>query len=177
MPSHEDHILIGKITKKWGFKGQVIILFERFIHQKTTLPESVFIEIQGRLVPFFVETFQKNAQQSAVVQFKDMTDTLLERILNCNVYVDASDYALMKKPAGQTVSSFSGYSVTDTERGSLGIVDHLIERDIQPLLVIHGRGAEILIPFTEEIITRIDHKKKELFISAPDGLLDLNMDQ
>jgi 16S rRNA processing protein RimM len=35
------------------------------------------------------------------------------------------------------------------------------------------KGNEILIPAVEEIITGVDHDKKQLEVTLPDGLLDL----
>jgi 16S rRNA processing protein RimM len=34
-------------------------------------------------------------------------------------------------------------------------------------------NKEVLIPVTDEIVTRVDHKMKELYVELPDGLLDI----
>jgi 16S rRNA processing protein RimM len=42
-----------------------------------------------------------------------------------------------------------------------------------PLLQLDYNGTEILIPIFEGLIEKVDRKKKELFIKAPEGLIDL----
>ncbi|MFO7722846.1 MAG: hypothetical protein R6V49_06445, partial [Bacteroidales bacterium] len=87
MIPREDCILLGKITKKRGFEGQLLIRLDHQDYLKHKIPESVFIEIQGRLVPFFIESLKKNPPASVIVTLSDLNETLLERILQCNVFV------------------------------------------------------------------------------------------
>ena len=51
--SHENHI-DGKITKISGFEGAVTVRPERDFSGKIPETESVFLEIDGRAVPFFL---------------------------------------------------------------------------------------------------------------------------
>jgi len=41
------------------------------------------------------------------------------------------------------------------------------------LFSVLREGKEILIPANEAIIIKVNHKKKEIIIAAPQGLLDL----
>jgi ribosomal 30S subunit maturation factor RimM len=41
-------------------------------------------------------------------------------------------------------------------------------------LVVERKGKEVLIPFHESICTGVDLARKEIRISPPAGLLDLN---
>jgi hypothetical protein len=45
-------ILIGQITKTSGFEGTVIVRLEKRSIENIPEPESVFLEIEGRPVPF-----------------------------------------------------------------------------------------------------------------------------
>jgi 16S rRNA processing protein RimM len=42
-----------------------------------------------------------------------------------------------------------------------------------PLLQVNFNGTEILIPIFEGLIEKVVRKKKELYIKAPEGLIDL----
>jgi 16S rRNA processing protein RimM len=42
-----------------------------------------------------------------------------------------------------------------------------------PLLQINLNGTEILVPIFEGLIQKVERKKKELYIQAPEGLIDL----
>jgi ribosomal protein L35AE/L33A len=50
--AYKKHILLGKITKVHGFEGAVTIRLERSFSDNILKMESVFIETDGRPVPF-----------------------------------------------------------------------------------------------------------------------------
>ena len=66
-----------------------------------------------------------------------------------------------------------GYKVFDAEKGAIGLVQDVIDMTANPLLQLDYNGTEILIPIFEGLIEKVDRKKKELFIKAPEGLIDL----
>jgi 16S rRNA processing protein RimM len=42
------------------------------------------------------------------------------------------------------------------------------------LLVVHGAGGEILVPFAKSYLRKIDLKAKRVEMALPEGLVDLN---
>ena len=62
---------------------------------------------------------------------------------------------------------------TFTDDGQyIGIVDSLIDRSLQSILVVKNEGKEHLIPLTEPIVKEIDLKQSKIIISPIKGLLD-----
>lgn len=49
----DDCYYLGKVTKKHGFKGNLIIHLDTDEPELYNTLESVFIEIDGSLIPFF----------------------------------------------------------------------------------------------------------------------------
>ena len=49
----------------------------------------------------------------------------------------------------------------------------LIDLKANPLLQIHKDEKEILVPLIDGVVQKVDRKKKELHITAPDGLIEL----
>jgi 16S rRNA processing protein RimM len=43
-------------------------------------------------------------------------------------------------------------------------------------LQLDFNGTEILVPIFEGLIQKVERKKKELYIKAPEGLIDLYID-
>ncbi len=73
------------------------------------------------------------------------------------------------------VERLIGLEAVDESRGSLGVVEDVWETGGVDLLRIRAKdGAEILVPFAEEIVTEVDVASKVVRIRAPEGLLDLN---
>lgn len=66
-----------------------------------------------------------------------------------------------------------GYKVIDAEHGEIGIAKEMIERIMQPVLLIRKGFTEILIPITDNTIRKVDRDKKELHVVTPEGLIDI----
>jgi len=171
MNSSDALTCIGRITKRWGFQDEVLISLREGAALPKKKSEPVYVMIDGRPVPFFVKNMQPQGKKGAIVAFYDMSDFLLQSILQCEVFV--SEKQPETTPATNPQDALAGYSVHDQAQGFIGTVSHLMDREIQPVLVILFENQEILIPFTPEIIRKTDHKKRIMLINAPDGLIDL----
>ena len=66
-----------------------------------------------------------------------------------------------------------GYSVIDAVHGRIGSLVKVMDLPRQSLLQITFGDKEILIPLVDEVIVKVDRKKKELHIRAPEGLIDI----
>ena len=134
--------------------------------------ELVFIEIDGLLVPFFIDKILISGELTAIVAFNGISgETKAKKILNCEVYQLKS---LVPEPGLVDSDRVKGYNVIDINAGNVGKIDSILYYNKNHLLRILKGEKEILIPWVENIIININHKKKEVIISAPDGLLDIN---
>ena len=52
--AYKNEILLGRITKVSGYEGAVTVKLERIFSENLPHMESVFLEIEGRPVPFFI---------------------------------------------------------------------------------------------------------------------------
>ena len=68
-----DCYYLGKVTKKHGFKGNLIIHLDTDEPELYDTLEAVFIEQDGTLVPFFFETSQPYQGTKLLVKFEDIT--------------------------------------------------------------------------------------------------------
>ncbi len=66
-----------------------------------------------------------------------------------------------------------GFKVVDEVYGEIGIVKEVMERSVQPVVIIKQGYEEILIPITDHIIQKVDRVAKVLYVKAPEGLIDL----
>jgi 16S rRNA processing protein RimM len=166
----DDLIQIGFIKKAHGYKGQVKL--------QITLPaaeeletEHVFLEIEGKPVPFFIEDIS-GPEDQWIVMFEGVGDEEKARqIVGSKVYVASDLFPDLDRKA--EVSVFIGMKVHDSNLGELGTITAIIEKTGQDLLEMEFNNKIILIPFAEELITKVDVTKKILFVNLPDGLMDL----
>ena len=68
--------------------------------------------------------------------------------------------------------SLLGFMVINEDE-ELGEVCEVIEQPHQVLLRIVVSGKEALIPLHQETLNKIDHKRKEVHVTLPDGLLEI----
>jgi 16S rRNA processing protein RimM len=66
-----------------------------------------------------------------------------------------------------------GFTVIDAAHGEIGKVKEVMERSVQPVIIIRQGYEEILIPVTDDIIQKVDREAKVLHVKAPEGLIDL----
>ncbi len=170
-----DCFQLGYIAKLHGFKGEVSLFLDVTNPNDYSTLDAVFIEINGQLTPFFVQTFQLKTKGFAAVKFEGVDSendakvilrkscflplTLLPELDNTHFY----DHEV------------EGYSVVDTKSGNIGILQQVIDLSVNPLLQIINNEKEILVPFVQGLVKNVDRKNKILTITAPEGLVELYM--
>jgi 16S rRNA processing protein RimM len=169
----KDCFKLGFVSKVHGIKGELTVLTQVSGLSFINKPESVFIELNGRLVPFFVESVSHNNKG---IRFKfDGVNSIpqAELLKNSSVYIPLTYWPEAVKTDNE-FHSYLGYSIKDSHKGIIGILEKIIELPHQNLLQIYNpEGTEILVPAAKEFIVALDAKNKELELNIPEGLVDL----
>jgi 16S rRNA processing protein RimM len=171
--AYRNEILLGRITKVSGYEGAVTVKLERFFSEKLPHMKSVFLEIEGRPVPFFIATSEYSGADILKLQFEGYESSeKVNEFIGCRVFLTTG------APTGKKIEnalSFSGFSVITTDNIVLGIVDEVIQNPGQWLLsVVNDAHKTILIPLHENFIVKIDKKNKLLQMDLPEGLTEIN---
>ena len=166
---------LGHVIKTHGLKGEVSILLDVDSPQNYKELESVFIEINKKLVPFFVDSL-KIKKNVATVRFEDIiTIEDANSILGHNLYLP-----LDQLPPSQGnhfyFHEIINYRIHDEELGVLGKIASVYTHPSQDLIAMIYKDTEILIPVSEEIVKSLDRKKKVLYVDLPRGLLNIYLD-
>lgn len=167
----KDCYYLGRITKPWGVKGQLVLFLDVDNPDEYTELDSAFVEIKGQLVPHFFHLDQMNGNK-AVATFEDITTEQANALVGHEMYLPLS---LLPKLEGNQFyfHEVVGFKVVDSEYGDIGILEQVIEYPAQPLFQIMKNGTEVLIPVIDQVIDRVDRKLKTIFITAPKGLIEL----
>lgn len=173
LPTMNEYINIGKIVAAFGLKGEVIL--KHALGKKTELKEieAIFVEEnKGSYLPYFVESSKAKDTEEIYVKLESInTRESANRLSTRNVWLLDEDF---RKLAGKTAPiSLLGFQLIADEEGNLGPIEEVIEQPHQVLLRINLDGKEALIPLHAETLDKIDHKKKEVHVTLPDGLLDI----
>jgi 16S rRNA processing protein RimM len=166
-------ILLGLITKVSGYEGAVSVRLERTLPANIPLTESVFLEIEGRPVPFFISLSEYTGAGSVKLKF-DGYDSVatVSGFIGARVFL--TDTSLRGK-TGNDFSSPDGFKVYDQDNRLVGYIAEVIQNPAQMLLkIISPQNREILIPFHENLILGIDKREKKIVMDIPEGLTEIN---
>ena len=169
----KDSIYIGQIAKLHGYKGGVSLFLDVTHPEEYMDMESFFIEIDGILTPFFVDSFKLKNKGFAAVKFQGIdTEQEAKSLLKKKVFIPETELRELDE-SNFYDHEVIGYEVEDVVKGKIGKVTAIADLKQNPLLVIEFKDKEILLPIFEGLIVNVDRKLKRLKVKAPDGLIDL----
>ena len=169
----KDCFYLGKITKKYSFKGELIISLDTDEPEIYKNLKSVFININGRLIPYFIEKSKSQKKATLRVKFEDInSEEEALSIINKEVYLPLENLPELKGKKFY-YHEIIGYNVVDTNHGNIGLIIKVEDKTSQSIFIIKNNGKEILIPVNDNIIQLINRKNKTIHITAPNGLIDL----
>jgi 16S rRNA processing protein RimM len=169
----EDCFYLGKIAKKFSFKGEVLAYLDTDEPELYQNLESVFVELNKTLVPFFIESSSLHKEKFLRVRFEDVeTEENADAILGCEVYLPLS---MLPKLEGTQFyfHEIIGFDVIDTKKGNIGKITAINDSGAQPLFEIDKNGIEILIPLIDDFIIDLDRKNRTITLETPEGLVEL----
>ena len=169
----KDSIYIGQIAKLHGYKGGVSLFLDVTHPEEYMDMESFFVEIDGILTPFFVESFKLKNKGFAAVKFQGVDSEQEARsLLKKKVFIPETELRELDE-SNFYDHEVIGFEVEDVVKGKIGKVTAIADLKQNPLLVIEFKDKEILLPIFEGLIVNVDRKLKRLKVKAPDGLIDL----
>ena len=84
----EDCFYLGKIAKKFSFKGEVLAYLDTDEPELYENLESVFVECNKHLVPFFIESCSLHKNDFLRIRFEDMnTEEDADAIIGNAIYL------------------------------------------------------------------------------------------
>lgn len=171
----EDCFQLGYITKVHGISGELQVNFEADEPENYIEMESVFVEINRKLIPFFIEDLNLSGKKG-ILKFEDV-DSIEEAEEFVGKKLFLSLEALPELNQDQFYyHQIIGFAVIDAQLGQLGTVKEVMENPGHDLVNMEYQSKEILIPVTDHIILKADLPNKILQVNLPDGLLDIYLE-
>jgi len=169
----EECFYLGKIVAKFSFKGEVLIKLDTDEPETYTEMESVLVEYNENLVPFFIERSYLHKSTLLRAKFEDIdTEEDAEDMIGTDVYLPLS--MLPELPEDKFYfHEIIGFDVIDAEHGNIGKIASINDTTAQALFEIDKDGKQILIPMNDEFIQKVDKKNKTIKVITPEGLVDL----
>ncbi len=167
---------LGRVTKTHGIKGEVNILLDVDDVSEYDEMDSVFLEINEELIPYFIEKINILPNQT-IVQFEDIdTFEKAKSIVGASLYLPLEVLPELEDDQFY-YHEIVGFQVIDTKLGKLGVVDTVYSMQVQDLISMIYKEKEILIPINDAIVLSTNKELKTINVDLPDGLVDLYLDE
>ncbi len=169
----EEVYKIGKIGKPHGVSGEVNFMFDDDVFDRTDA-EYLVLDIDGILVPFFMEEYRFRSDSTAIVKFCDIdTQESARELTGCEVFfprahADGGDGVV-------TWSAIVGFTVIDQATGhKVGTLRSVDDSTVNTLFEVSADdGQDLLLPAHEELIADVDMTGQTITMHLPEGLFDL----
>lgn len=170
MIKKEEVYRIGKLGKTHGVNGEITFQFDDDIFD-TTDGEYLILEIDGILVPFFMDEYRFKSDEVALVKFEDIdTQNRAAELTGCEVFYPRQ--AIDEDSSDLSFAQIVGFEIIDEKTGKvLGSIESVDDSTDNILFCLDN---DMLIPVAEEWIVEIDNKNKKIIMTLPEGLININ---
>lgn len=175
MISRESVFKIGTIGRIHGVKGEVAIHITDDVFDRVEA-DFLFVEVEGLLVPFFIEEYRFKSDTTVLMKFCDIDDANRASSLTGNDIYFPRD--LVEEADGElTWNEMVGFTVIDSNtQQTVGEITHVDLSTINTLFEVNTTdGKSILIPAADELVDDVDRKARTITMRVPEGLIELGI--
>lgn len=171
MIKENDIFSIGKTAKTHGVNGEISFSFTTNIFDEEKCAFFV-LEIDQIFVPFFIEEIRLKSNNAGFVKFEHINNEIsAKELCNKTVYLPKKYAEKVKNEQVADFRYFIGFEVIEESKKSLGTIIEVHDETMNILFELSEK--ELLIPASEEYITDINHKKRIIYMTLPEGFLEL----
>jgi 16S rRNA processing protein RimM len=172
--SRDDLLLVGRVARAHGNKGQVIVNPETdFPQERFAVGQVLVVEHAGHAAERTIASvrFHQGRPIVALAGVETMNDA--EALAGAELKMPASSLGPL---AGNTYyrHDLVGCAVKDTSGRILGTVTD-VQGPLERSLLVLGEGrGEVMIPMVAGIVVSVDLGGRAITVDLPDGLADVN---
>lgn len=167
-----QHIKIGKIVATFGVIGQIII--QHNLGKKTIFKNVEVLFLQQKndsLLPYFINESKARSEQEIFTLIEGViTKEQASKLIGKYVWLLQEDFKKLSNKKSP-ISLLGFMAISKGEK--LGTINEVIEQPHQILLSITYKNNEAYLPLHDESLIKIDHKKNEVHLKLPEGLLEI----
>lgn len=169
----EDCFYLGKIVRKYSFKGELLAKLDTDEPEMYENLDSVLIDFGPSLVPHFFESSQLHKSTLLRMKLEDIdTEEDADDLIGASLYLPLT---MLPKLQGDKFyyHEIIGFTAIDKTFGPIGEITGVNDITSQAIFEIDRDGNQVLVPMIDEFINKLDREKKEIHLDVPDGLIEL----
>ncbi|MAI92731.1 MAG: 16S rRNA processing protein RimM [Flavobacteriaceae bacterium] len=164
---------LGKITRKFSFKGELIIFLDTDSPLTYYDLKKVYVKEDDSYLPYFISEISKYKNNSVRVKFEDIeNESMASNLINKEIFLPINE---LPKLDGKRFyyHEVNGFQVEDITHGKIGEIEYINDQTPQHLFVINSNDKEVLIPINDDFILELDRINKTIKMDLPEGLLKI----
>jgi 16S rRNA processing protein RimM len=164
---------LGKVAKKFSFKGEVLLYLDTDEPELYENLESVFVELNDNLVPFFIAQSARHKNDLLRVKFEDVdSEADADEIIGAALYLPLK---MLPKLEGDKFyfHEVIGFEIEDKRLGVIGKIVSVNDSSAQPLFEVLNGETQLLIPMIDQFLVGLDRKAKKVLMDLPEGLVEM----
>ena len=177
-PSPDDFLLIGRIARAHGNRGQVIVNLETdFPEARFAVGQVLHVGTAGRWESRTIESVRFHQGRPVIALEGVESMNAAEALAGAELKIPAA--AVAPLPEGTFYHhDLVGCEVRDRRADVIGRVTGVEGTMERSRLVVEGPGRKhVLIPMVADICVTVDPASRLIVIDPPEGLLDLNANE
>ena len=169
----EDCFFLGTVVAKYSFNGEVLIKLDTDEPQQYLSLASFLLEQKTGLVPYFTTAVKLHKTRLLRVSIEEVdSEHQANELIGKSVYLPLDQLPSLNDDQFY-YHEIIGFEIVDTTLGSVGKIINVNDSSSQVLLEVDHMNKKVLIPLVDELIHKIDKEKKQLHLSIPNGLFNL----
>lgn len=170
-----DLVSIGEIIKPHSVKGEVKVLPYSGQPENFKNYERIYLQPREKDTPGIYRVLESRVQgKLVIVALEGITSReRAAELQGCTVLLNRDDFQ-RPGPDEYYWHQLENLRVITESGRDLGRVSRIIRTAAHDIMIVTGRGHEYMIPFKADIISNVNEQERQIVISPPEGLLDLN---
>ncbi|MCI6549928.1 MAG: ribosome maturation factor RimM [Prevotella sp.] len=173
MIKQEDVYQIGRLGKPHGVRGEITFLFDDDVFDRVEA-EYLILQLDGILVPFFLEGYRFRGDTSAILKFCDIdTQEEASGLTGSPVFFPRNHHADDEETLSK--AELIGFRIVDSHsEQEIGVISAIDDSTPNILFNVTAEdGKTLLIPASPDLIEAFSRETRELKMNLPEGILNL----
>ena len=170
--SKVEYFKLGKLVAVHGLSGE--LLLKHSLGKRSSLKglQAIFIEERrDSFLPWFIASTKIKSADETFIKLEgiDSREAAM-KLGQKTAWLPEADFK--KLVAKSSPSSILGYTIINNGT-ELGQIEEVIEQPHQLIVKLIINHKEALIPLHEDFLKKTDHRKKQVIVELPEGLIEV----
>ncbi len=164
-------VLVGRVVKTQGIKGQVKVISSGEGAAALPAGSTVYLTKGEGMEKLLTVDSSRPHQQMTILAFREVRRIEeAEDLVGCSLYLEPENLPALSDDEFYWYQ-LQGLEVKTEEGKFLGRLEEIVPTGSNDVFVVRRDHGEFLIPATDEVVVRVDLKRKTMVVRPIEGLL------